>query len=300
MRNSKTKSGLFIFALILTLVGLYNQYANEKGIHHFDGSRAINASEYPLSVKFIDVGQGDSELVLLPNGKTMLIDAGEKASSNQLLAELKNSDVETIDYLIATHPHADHIGGMKTVVKSFKIENVYMPRCDHNSQTYLSLLEAISDKNLKINTVKAGLVIFDEPDLKAEFLAPNSDTYKDINNYSAVLKLTYKKNKFIFCGDAEALSEKEMLSSGFDLSADILKVGHHGSTTSTTSEFLDAVNPSCAIISCGINNSYQHPHVKTLEKLNAKNIKVLRTDEMGTITIYSDGERLTAETGKDV
>ena len=264
----------------------------------FSDPSGLDESSYPLKIQYIDVGQGDSELISLPNGESVLIDAGETKNAAEVIQALEKFSIDKIDYLIATHPHADHIGGMQTIVENYDIGSIYMPRTDHDSKTYLNLLEAISGKNLKINTVTAGLVMIDEPDIKAEFIAPNNSEYSELNNYSAVLKLVYKDSKFLFMGDAETLSEEEILSAGFDVSADILKAGHHGSKTSTSDEFLQAVSPSCVIISCGLNNSYSHPSEETLEKLGKNNIPVLRTDTMGTITLYSDGYEIKTMTEK--
>lgn len=256
---------------------------------------ADNAAKDSLCIKYIDVGQGDSEFIMLPDGKNILIDAGDNASGDKVVSEIKNASFTKIDYLIATHPHADHIGGMSDVIDSFDISEVYMPRCDYNTKTYLTLLEKIDEKGLKIKTVKNGISLPVSDGVSAEFLAPCSVSYDSANNYSAVLKLTYGQCKFIFSGDAESLSEKEMLNSEADLSADVLKIAHHGSNTSSLAEFLDEVNPSYAIISCGINNKYSHPSKETLDKLHKRNIKVFRTDKSGTITVYCDGKNITIE-----
>ncbi len=268
------------------------------------GENRGNSGELPaangaqICVKYIDVGQGDSEFIKLPDGETILIDAGEKKSAENVISLLNDMSVKKIDYLVATHPHADHIGGMADVIDSFDIGRIYMPRADYDSKTYLTMLEKTDDKGLKINTVTAGVEIPLSCEVKAEFLAPCSSSYESTNDYSAVLKLTYGKTKFLFCGDAEKLSENEMLSKKYDLSADVLKVAHHGSKTSSSEAFLDKVNPKYAIISCGINNKYSHPSDETMDKLSKRNIEVFRTDKMGTITIYSDGENIKTEVEK--
>lgn len=291
---------LLAAVLILTIIYGIGQYSYRSARNNYNYSTAAsNTEDYPLSIKFIDVGQGDSELITLPDNRLILIDAGDKKHVAAVSKAVNDSETKTIDYLIATHPHADHIGGMQEIVENFEVKNIYMPKTEHDSKTYLSLLETISAKHLKINTVKAGTVMIDEPDLKAEFLAPCNNGYDELNDYSAVLKLTYKNNGFLFCGDAETLSENEILSSEYDVSADVLKVGHHGSKTSTSNKFLNAVNPQCAVISCGLNNSYNHPSEETLKKLKTKNISVFRTDKMGTITLYSDGTEIKIITEKD-
>lgn len=245
-----------------------------------------------LSVHYIDVGQGDSELIQLPNGQNMLIDSGTNESGDDLLSYLDAQNVKKIDYLIATHPHADHIGSMDDVVDKYEIGEIYMPRATTNSKTYERLLTAIDKKGLKIHTAKAKDVLFDKDNISAVILAPNSASYEDLNNYSVVIKLVYGDNSFLFTGDAEDISENEMLNAKANIRANVLKVGHHGSHSSTTPKFLDAVNPDIAVISCGVDNSYGHPHKETLSALNARHITVYRTDEDGSIILTSDGKNI--------
>lgn len=245
-----------------------------------------------VSVHYIDVGQGDCELVQLPNGQNMLIDAGTRDAESDLLSYLNKHGVQRIDYLIATHPHADHIGSMDTVVNKYDIGEIYMPRAKTTTKTFERLLTAIDNKGLSIHTAKPNDVIFNEGGASAVILAPNKDSYKDLNNYSVVVKLTYGDNSFLFTGDAEDVSEQEMLRAGADVSADVLKVGHHGSHSSTTSAFLDAVKPSIAVISCGTGNSYGHPHEETMSALNKRNITIYRTDKDGSVVLTSDGKQI--------
>jgi competence protein ComEC len=242
-----------------------------------------------MTVKFFDVGQGDSILIQTPNGKTMLIDAGPGSASDKVYSALKSLNINSIDVLVATHPHEDHIGGMTNIVNNLKIGMMYMPKSITTTKTYESLLNAISNKGLKVNTAKAGVVIDIDSALSVTMLTPNSANYTDINDYSAVIKITYKNNSFLLVGDASNNSESEMLSNGSSLKADVLKVGHHGSATSSSDSFLSAVNPKYAIISVGAGNSYGHPTAATLGRLSSHNINVYRTDESGTITMTSDG-----------
>ncbi len=216
-----------------------------------------------------------------------------KSGSDRLTAYLKELGVDKIDILIATHPHADHIGGMVKVIQNFEIGEIYMPKVADDqvptTATYTKLLEAIQAKGMKINQAKAGTTIFSNGNATLEILAPNNSEYKDLNNYSIVTKLTYGNNRFLFTGDAEKESENEMLSEGYDLSCDILKLGHHGSSTSTTNKFLTATSPAIAIVSCGKDNDYGHPHKETMNKLNNDHITVYRTDSDGTILAETDG-----------
>lgn len=197
-----------------------------------------NADAPKLSVTYVDVGQGDCAVISLPDGRTMMIDTGEKSAYGTVSGFLDDNGIEKIDYLIATHPHSDHIGGMPQVVDNYEIGKVFMPKVSHDTNTFKKLLQSIKNKGLKAAAAKSGEYIFDEDGLSAQFLAPNSAEYESLNNYSAVVMLKYKNTAFLFTGDAEKLSEKEMLGKGFDLSADVLKVGHHGSSTSSCSEFL--------------------------------------------------------------
>lgn len=253
-----------------------------------------------VQVHYLDVGQGDSEFIELPNGKTLLIDAGNPDDGQHIISYIKALGYSTIDVLVATHPHADHIGGMAAVVKSFAVGAIYMPKVADTTATFEGLLTAIKAKGLQVNTARAGVICLDGDGVTARFLAPTSAAYDDLNNYSAVLKLTYGHTSFLFMGDAEMLSENELLKSGADVDADVLKVGHHGSTTSTGTDFLAAVSPRYAVVSVGAGNSYGHPHQQTLKKLAKISAQVYRTDIAGTISITSDSKRLTVTTEKVV
>lgn len=255
-----------------------------------------------VSIYYLDVGQGDSELIRLPSGENILIDAGLAEGSSKLLDYLEQLGVHKIDYLIATHPHADHIGGMAQVIKRMDIGKIYLPKVADSqvptTRVYENMLDAVEKKGLRLTQSKAGVTVFDQGDARLEFLAPHEDNYKDLNNYSIVAKLTYGKKTFLFTGDAEKESEKEMLQEfSSKLSSDVLKVGHHGSNSSTSANFLKAVAPKYAIISCGKNNDYGHPHKEVMNRLNAAKIKVLRTDEQGTILITSNGTDINVKTG---
>jgi beta-lactamase superfamily II metal-dependent hydrolase len=243
-----------------------------------------------IVVHYLDVGQGDSEFIELPNGECMLIDAGTSDSAQKIVDTITNYGYSKLDYVVATHPHADHIGGMTKVINNFDIGEIYMPKASTTTKTFENMLTAISDNGLSINTAKAGVEVYSDSSLEIEFLAPVGTSYTDLNNYSAVVKITYGSNSFLFTGDAENVSEEEMLSSERNsLSADVLKVGHHGSSSSSTVDFINAVNPKYAVISCGVDNSYGHPHSETLTKLDDKNVELYRTDKQGTITVVCDG-----------
>ncbi len=248
-----------------------------------------------MQVSFFDVGQGDCELIVLPDGKTILIDAGESKSANDIISFLEEKGVSRLDYVIATHPHADHIGGMQKVIEAFDVGEIYMPKVEHDTKTYENLLLTIQEKGLRIHTAKEGVSLIDEGGVSAQFVAPCSDSYKDLNNYSAVLRLTYGDVSFLFMGDAEQESEDQITA---DVSADIIKLGHHGSSTSSSQAFLEAVSPSAAIISCGKDNSYGHPHEETLQTLDRLGVESYRTDQDGTVTVTTDGTAYRIETAK--
>ena len=270
-----------LIVLSLLVVGCSSPFVetdNKTSISTFSGDT--------LRVNYIDVGQGDSIFIELPNKETMLIDAGEAYKSDSVINYLNNLGIKRIDYVVGTHPHTDHIGGLESVINTFDTGSIYMPKVSSNSKTFEDLLTTISNKNLKVKTAKSGVVILNEDNLKLEFIAPNSDNYSNLNNYSAVLKLTYLDNTFLFMGDAEVLSEDEITS---DVKADVIKVGHHGSDSSSSVEFVKKVNPEYAIIMVGEGNSYNHPYQSIINRYLSMNTKVLRTDLDGNIICDSDG-----------
>ncbi len=245
-----------------------------------------------VEVHFIDVGQGDSILIRSPHGDA-LIDTGESKNYPALKKYLKDNGVKNLALCVATHPHSDHIGSMDRIVSDFEIEKLIMPDVVHTSATYERLVDAIMEKGLKATKAKGG-DSFTIGELAFTVVAPNSKEYDELNNYSAVIKIEYGQTSFLFTGDAEEISENEILSKDFDISADVLKLGHHGSKTSTGENFLKAVSPKYAVIMCGKDNTYGHPTQKILKRLASNNITTYRTDEMGTIIIKTDGNSITA------
>ena len=263
-------------------------------------STQLNHKEV-LEINYLDVGQGDSELIFLPDGTTILIDSGDRDCINYITPSLEDYGVNDIDILIATHPHADHIGCMATVVRNFDIDTIYMPKVSAaltpTTVSYEKLLEAIDKKNLTVKTGKAGVVAYNQDGVKLEFLAPQNKTYDDLNNYSIVAKLTYDETSFLFMGDAEMESINEMLKKGYDLRCDVLKLGHHGSSTSISKKFMQATQPEYGIISCAANNSYGHPHRETVQFMEDFDVTTYSTYEDGTIRAQSDGKNIIFTTG---
>ena len=255
------------------------------------------APEGTLQVYYFDVGQADSELICLPTGEHILIDAGTSSTQEELVRQLRSLGAETLDLVVATHPHADHIGGMAAVLEELTVEQIVMPVTSGDStpttQTYETLLDAIEAEGLTVTPAQAGEEIWNGGGASLQVLAPNAQSYGDLNDYSVVLRLVYGADSFLFTGDAEETSEEEMLSRGYTLSATVLKCGHHGSETSTSQPFLDAVRPQYAVISCGVDNDYGHPDQVTLDRLEAAGAEVFRTDLQGTIVASTEGSGVT-------
>ncbi len=230
-----------------------------------------------MEVHFIDVGQGDSTLIIC-GGHSMLIDAGDDSQGTAIQNYLQKQKVEKLDYLVLTHPDSDHIGGAPVIITKFDIGKVFMSNYEKDNKTYQKLIQALDNKYLKYTTPKAGSQ-YTLGTAKITMLAPNRNDYDNPNDSSVALLVKNNDNKFLFTGDAGEAAENDILSNDIDISADVYKVGHHGSKYSTSQDFFKAVNPAYAVISCGENNSYGHPHAETLNTLRANGVKVYRTDE---------------------
>lgn len=255
---------------------------------------ALSTEPGQLTVHYIDVGQADCELLLMDDS-AMLIDAGNNDDGDMVVEYLKEQGVTRLDYVVGTHPHEDHIGGLDDVINNFEVGTVIMPEAETNTKTFEDVLDAIDAQGLSITAPVPGDV-YDFGGIQFTILAPNGDSYSSLNNYSVVLQVVNGQDSFLFTGDAETESEQEMLQNGLSLRSTVLKVGHHGSRSSSSEEFLNAVSPTYAIISCETGNDYGHPHQETLDRLQAHKISYFRTDTQGTIIAYSDGNGVTFNT----
>lgn len=249
-----------------------------------------------FEVHFMDVGQADSALILCDD-KAMLIDGGNASDSSLIYTYLKNHNVSQIDYLICSHPHEDHIGGLSAALSNFDVNAVYAPSVKADSSVYNTFIQKVSQKGLTIQEPACGNG-FKLGSSDVVFYGPVYAT-NDLNNNSIVLKITYGKTSFLFTGDAEREEEQDILSKDYDLSATVLKVGHHGSANSTTYPFLREIMPKYAVISVGKNNSYNHPSEDALSRLRDADVKVYRTDMQGDIIAVSDGENVSFSTKKN-
>ncbi len=273
-----------ILSVILAIILFFSILKSE-------GILSEDSLEGNLEVHFIDVGQGDAILVK-SDEEFMLIDAGKNVDGDLVVNYLKGQNVKKLKYVIGTHPHEDHIGGLDNVIDVFDVEKVIMPNVIHTTKTFEDVLDSIINKGLKITPAKSGDKYY-LGESEVLILAPNKVEYENLNNYSVVTKLMYGNTSFIFTGDAENISEMEMIEVYEDkLKSNVLKVGHHGSITSTSQEFLDAVRPEDAVISLGKGNTYGHPHKEIIDRLKANNIIIHRTDLEGTIVAKSDGNNI--------
>lgn len=243
-----------------------------------------------VKVHFIDVGQGLSVLVQ-SDGKNLIYDGGGRSTSSFIVSYLKEQNLETIDYLVSSHYDDDHLSGLIGCLNAFNVNNVIGSDYVHDSDLYKSFMDTVSSKNLEVHHPSVGDT-FELGAAKFTILSPSTINPSDSNNNSVAIKLTCGENSFIFTGDAESGSESDMINSGIDLSCDVLCLGHHGSASSTSWDFLQKTVPEFAVISCGADNQYGHPDKDTLDKLSSMNISLYRTDKQGTIIAESDGKTI--------
>ncbi len=248
-----------------------------------------------LTVSYLDVGQGDATLIR-KGSFCMLIDAGKNTMGTTVVECLKKQGVSQLDILVGTHPDSDHIGGLDDVIENISVDTVYLPQADKETKTFRDVEEALQQAGKEAMMPEIGKEYLYDGNVMIRFLGPQRD-YAGANDNSLVVQLAYGKNRFLFMGDAEEQAEKDILKKGFDLECDVLKVGHHGSYTATSEDFLKESDPAYAVISCGRDNSYGHPHAEVLARLEDEDVQIYRTDTMGTVQAVSDGSQVHLSTG---
>lgn len=299
-RSNASKNNLYkIIAAVSLVIIVLALIAVELGYEFTNPNKTAQTfalEDNNIAVHFIDVGQGDCEIIQTKN-MSAIIDSGESTAKDTVLSYIKSLGIKRFDYVIATHPHSDHIGTMDSIINNFQVGTVIMPKLENSlvpiTTAYESLLNAINAKGLKIHSALPDET-YDLDGATLKILAPIND-YDELNDYSVVCKLTYGERSFLFTGDAQNTAEADIIAkySG-SLNADVLKVGHHGSYTSTTKEFLSEIAPQYAVISCGVGNDYGHPNKSVIKRLSG--VKILRTDELGSIVFTTDGNTLQYKT----
>ena len=295
MKHKKYRKILYIVLSILVFIAIefFDIAPNDlkTSIKDLDQKNKVEKkvlqTDGNLTVSFLNVGQADC-IYIHHKDHSMLIDAGNNEDGKYLVDYFQSLGIEKFDYVVGTHPHEDHIGGLDDMIRAFSVNAVYMPKIATTTKTFEDVLNAVKEKNLKIATPTIGDT-FSLGDAVLEVISVHNDA-SDLNDSSIVLHLTYGKVSYLFTGDASSKVEKEILEK--DISSDVLKVGHHGSEYSSNLDFLKKVNPKYAIISVGKDNIYDHPRLETLEKLESLNVEIYRTDELGTITTVTDGENI--------
>lgn len=262
------------------------------------GTVDVNYEDYPLSVHILNVGKADA-IYIKSNDKNILIDSGDTDTKDQVIQYLNNNKIQQFDLIIATHPHKDHIAGMDNIINTFPINRFIMPKLSETiiptTKTYNSMINSLKDNNITVESPVAG-DNFKIGEINIDILGPIKE-YDNLNNNSVIAKLAYKNTSFLFVGDAEKEAETDLISSSANLKSTVLKVGHHGSKTSTTQKFLNAVNPEYSVISVG-PDSNNLPKDSIINRLKNNNIKTYRTDKSGTIIFTSDGDNINVFTEK--
>ncbi len=292
----KNKKILYLIAIIIiAAVSVFSRYSDKIfGEYPETFITQEQNDSASFEVHYIDVGQGDCSLIIC-DGKTMLIDAGENGHETEVLNYLRMKKIDKLDYIIASHQHSDHIGGLPEVLDEIGTDNIIMPRLTKaqtpTNSTYTAFLKSVQNSGAKVIASKVGAT-YTLGSAAFEILGPVTDDAEDINNMSVVVKLTYGEKTFLFTGDAEKEEEREIIATGADLDCDVLKVGHHGSGTSSCKDFLDAVTPEICVIQVGADNDYGHPHENIVERLEKYADEIYRNDLCGDIVITSDGTNI--------
>lgn len=295
MKNKGVTIGLLAMCVVFAALGSgksSNKPDTESNVETSIVKSATdeNGDESELEIHFIDVGQGDATLIMC-DGEAMLIDAGDNDKGSQVQLYLSKRNVKQLKYAIGTHPDADHIGGLDVVLYKFDCETVIMPDISADTATYCDVVEVMNDKKIS-NTIPEVGDTYTLGEAKFTIVGP-VDTYSGRNDNSVSILLEHGQNTFLFTGDAEESAEEDIVNLDISIDADVYHVGHHGSSSSSTLDFLNEVTPEYAVISCEEGNSYGHPHAEVLNNLRIMGVKVFRTDEQGSVTVTSDGETLT-------
>lgn len=295
--TKSTKGKIMYAAVLLIIAAAVLAFGFKAGWWQNPLKEPPAPDEGVCKVHYVDVGQGDCELVEC-DGKYMLIDAGENGFETDVINYLNSHNIKELEYVVASHQHSDHIGGLSEVIDAFKVTNIIMPRLTKEqtptNSTYRDFLKAVKASGAKVIEAKVGAT-YELGGGKFEILGPVTNDAEDINNMSVVMRFDHGENSFLFTGDAETEEENEIIENGSSLDCDVLKVGHHGSSTSSGKKFLDKVTPEICVISCGEDNSYGHPHKEITKRLKKYTDETYRTDVCGSIVISSDGKELTVE-----
>lgn len=255
---------------------------------------AYAASGNEFTIQFLDVGQADAALITC-DGQTLMIDGGNAADSSFIYSYLKSNNISNIDYMICTHPHEDHAGGLAGALNAATVGIAYAPFANYDNDTFNAFTKYLGKQGKSVTVPHHGDT-FNVGSAKVTFVGPvYPELATDVNDTSIMAKIQYGNTSFLFTGDAGVDEELEILGTGYDVTADVLKVGHHGAADSTCATFLNRVNPKYAVISCGSNNSYGHPKSSVIDELKSKGLTLYRTDMQGTITCTSDGTKVTMQ-----
>lgn len=297
-KHKGNKPAQIMTIIIFAVIGLATLYFGEEFVSSSNQPSITGQATGNLEVSYLDVGQGDSAYIRV-NDFDILIDAGPRSDADKLIKQLEEKNIDDFEMVIATHPHEDHIGGMVKVFEKYDVEEFYMPTVTHTTKTFENMVNAVAKEGIKIKTIKEGMTFDLGAGAGIEVYSPMYESYEEFNDYSPIMKLTFGEIDLIFTGDAEYHAEQEVVAKyPTNLKAEVLKFGHHGSSTSSTEAFVEAVSPDYGIISCGIDNKYGHPHRETLDKIAKYGIESYRTDKNGQITLTSDGKTISIKTEK--
>lgn len=287
----RKKKSIVIFLIVALCLVLYGatEIAKDSGKEAQKTENSVDVVSN-LQIHFIDVWQGDCTLIL-SDGHAMLIDAGNDSKGTAVQLYLMKQGIFKLDYVIGTHPDSDHIGGLDVILTKFACDTIMLPDCSSDTDAYRDVMKTMEYRGYR-NTQPTVGTSYTLGDCTFTILSPDQK-YEDTNNNSICIRLTHGENSFLFTGDAEEPAEEEMRCGELDVSADVLKVAHHGSSSSTSAAFLKAVHPTYAVISCGKDNFYGHPHTEVLSRLQSAGVNVYRTDELGTVIAESDGKNIT-------